>query len=233
MTAKKATSMGSICALICCLVCCAIPGLGAFFALNNTIGSWPVVDGLVISTRPCDAMGGNTNGQDPTYYVTYNYTLTDGTLVTAETGYCTNPVPTVGTHEQITYDPDDPGTIVERNLLDIGLVASKTAMGIGFGFAALAFCVAAVMCAQKDDPPVNQQTYQNNAYNNNNYGNNQYGNNQYGNNEYGNQPSSVPMGGPAGDIPSGPAGDIPSPMTPASVYHNSTPASSGPVTYYK
>eukprot|EP00526_Cylindrotheca_closterium_P019857 CAMPEP_0113632276 /NCGR_PEP_ID=MMETSP0017_2-20120614/16773_1 /TAXON_ID=2856 /ORGANISM="Cylindrotheca closterium" /LENGTH=230 /DNA_ID=CAMNT_0000542819 /DNA_START=88 /DNA_END=780 /DNA_ORIENTATION=+ /assembly_acc=CAM_ASM_000147 len=227
MTAKKATSVGALGALCCCLVCCAFPGVAALMILNSTIAQWPAVDGVVVSTRYC-GQGGNNNDQgDPTYYITYNYTTVDGQAITAETDYCTNPVPDVGETKSITYDPDDPSSIVEEYVVDAGLIAAKTATGLGFGFSVLALCVAAFMCAQPD-PPADPATYQ---QNNNTYQQNAYEQNTYSNAEYGN--SSVPASGPAGDIPTPSATAVP--MTPAVVYNgaNEKTTSSGPVTYYK
>ena len=134
--------------------------------------------------------------------------------------------PNVGETDQIMYDPEDPQSIFQEDLLDIFLYVTKAATGIGFGLGAIACAVAVFMCMQPD-PPANPETYQTNAYETNNA----YENNNSYNNEYGN--SSVPATGPAGDIPTPMATAVP--MTPAMVYNgaSSTPASSGPVTYYK
>lgn len=234
MTAKKATTMGAICSLFCCVICCGIPGVAALIILNNTVGEWPAVDGTVVSTRICDIATTDNRENDQTYYVTYNYTIADGTAITSETSYCSNPYPKVGETVSITYDPANPEDIVEEQLVHIGLTAAKTATGIGFGLGALAFCVAVVMCMQPD-PPANPTTYQNNTHNN------EYDNTY--NDQYGNEPSSVPVSGPAGDIPTPTATAVPmapavpapaAPMAPAVVYNGgTTPSKSGPVTYYK
>ncbi|KAL3944113.1 MAG: hypothetical protein SGBAC_001797 [Bacillariaceae sp.] len=252
MSAKKATSMGAICTLVCCLICCGLPGIAGMWLLSSVFGEWPTVDGTVVSTRVCH-MGGSGNGSsDPTYHATFNYTTMEGVAITSETDYCFSPVPSVGEVMPISYDPDDPYSMVDESVLDIGLAASKTATGIGFGIGTLALCVAVFMCTRPDPLANNSpETYQANAY----PANNTYDHQQqqqhttpYSNNNYGN--SSVPMSGPAGDIPtpntqygkaSGPAGDIPTPMatavplTPANVYNDAStvPVSSGPATYYK
>ncbi|CAJ1968960.1 unnamed protein product [Cylindrotheca closterium] len=250
MSAKKATTLGARYTLACCFIC-ALPGIAGLMILNSTIGEWPVVDATVVSTRVCSlgSSGSMNNVQkEPSYNITYNYTTLEGTTFTFETDYCLSPKPAQGETTQIIYNPENPSIIVEEPFLGIGLVAAKTATGVGFGIGSLAFCVAVFMCSRRE-PPANPGTYQQNT-------NTQYQqdahvqNTNYNNAEYGR--SSVPISGPAGDIPtpntynqntynnaSGPAGDIPTPMAtaaplpPATVYNGGDSQASGPVTYYK
>lgn len=247
MSAKKATTTGAICTLICCLICCGLPGIAGMWLLNSVFGEWPTVDGTVVSTRVCQMSGSGNGSPESTYHATFNYTTIEGVAITSETDYCFSPVPSVGEVMSISYDPDDPYSMVDESVLDIGLAASKTATGIGFGIGTLALCVAIFMCTHPD-PPANPETHQDTAYPTNNTYEQQQQDTTYNNNNYGN--SSVPMSGPAGDIPtpntqygkaSGPAGDIPTPiatavpLTPANVYNGAStaPVSSGPATYYK
>lgn len=225
MTAKKATTLGAIASFCCCVICCGIPGLAGLLVIDDTIAQWPVVDGTVVSTRICEGFSSNSDSNSqPTYYVTYNYTIADGTLITAETEYCTNPYPKVGEIVPITYDPENPNIVLQEEITNILLIVTKVATGIGFGLGVVALCVTIVMCMQPD-PPANPTTSypatnQSDAYE------------CHTNNQYANESSSVPVSGPAGDIPTPTATAVP--MAPAVVYNgSSTPAPNGPVTYYK
>jgi len=225
MSAAKATKIGSISALVCCLGCCAIPGVAALIIFINTVLSWPAVNGTVVDSRLCSDSHVNSDNRqsEPTYYVMYNYITSSGQNITSETEYCTSNVPEEGEIMPISYDPEDPERIFEKAAIDLGLKLARSATGLGFAFSVIALCVLIFMCTRPNNTPT---AYQTNTYE----ANNTYDNN---NNKYNaNNNSSVPVSGPAGDIPTPAATAVR--MQPAQVYTNSsTPASSGPVTFYK
>jgi hypothetical protein len=251
MSARNATGISAMAVFCCCLMCCAIPGVVALIVLNQEFNDWIVVDAVVIGTTFCSSGSSSSSnrGSESTYSVTYNFTTVEGEQITAETDYCSSPVPDIGETDQITYDPDDPSSIIERDILDIGFIAAKAGAGVGWTCVVIGLCVAAFMFSRPKPNDNNQTTtYQPYAQPNGPAG-------DYGNSN--NPPASVPYSqpnGPAGDFgnslggqehPSATATPVTynasgkpvgynSPSQPAQVYGgNPQPVNSGPATYYK
>jgi hypothetical protein len=255
MSGRKATGISAVAVFCCCLVCCAIPGIVALVVLNQEFSDWPVVDAVVVGTTFCS---GGDSSSESTYSVRYNFTTLEGDQIVAETDYCHSPVPDIGETDQIRYDPDDPSSILEEDLLDIGFIAAKAAAGVGWACVAIGLCVAAFTLT-RPKPNDNNQTTISQPYS--------QPNGPAGDYSVGQQPvafhTNIPSAAAAPySQPNGPAGDFgnslggqehPSatatPVTynaygqpvvyngnvqPAQVYGGtSQPASSGPATYYK
>jgi hypothetical protein len=155
MSGRKATGISAVAVFCCCLVCCAIPGIVALVVLNQEFSDWPVVDAVVVGTTFCS---GGDSSSESTYSVRYNFTTLEGDQIVAETDYCHSPVPDIGETDQIRYDPDDPSSILEEDLLDIGFIAAKAAAGVGWACVAIGLCVAAFTLTRPKPNDNNQTT---------------------------------------------------------------------------
>merc|ERR1711935_396525 len=123
----------------------------ALITLNNTLVDWPVVNATVVSTRVCPQTTSDENRyQEPSYHVTFNYITLEGQNITSETEYCNDFNPETGEVKLVSYNPDDPESLVEKEVVDIGLGLAKAATGIGFAFSVIALGVAIFMCSRPD-----------------------------------------------------------------------------------